>query len=88
MCVLSIKVPLRKKSGNLFNDPCILDFEFYVFITLLNGISSKSNLLSGSISCKKIKTNEMYKETYAEFFFATNDKHVQSDNRLKRVITP
>ena len=25
MCVLSIKVPIRKKSGNLFNDPCILN---------------------------------------------------------------
>ena len=24
MCVLSIKVPIRKKSGNLFNDPCKL----------------------------------------------------------------
>ena len=24
MCVLSIKVPIRKKSGNLFNDPSIL----------------------------------------------------------------
>ena len=23
MCVLSIKVPIRKKSGNLFNDPCV-----------------------------------------------------------------
>ena len=23
MCVLSIKVPTRKKSGNSFNDPCI-----------------------------------------------------------------
>ena len=23
MCVLSIKVPIRKKSGNLFNDPHI-----------------------------------------------------------------
>ena len=23
MCVLSIKVPIRKKSGNLFNDPCM-----------------------------------------------------------------
>ena len=22
LCVLSIKVPIRKKSGNLFNDPC------------------------------------------------------------------
>ena len=26
MCVLSIKVPIRKKYGNLFNDPCILTF--------------------------------------------------------------
>ena len=24
MCVLPIKVPIRKKSGNLFNEPCIL----------------------------------------------------------------
>ena len=24
MCVLSLKVPIRKKSGNLFNDPCWL----------------------------------------------------------------
>ena len=27
MCVLSIKVPIRKKSGNLFNDP-----RMYVYI--------------------------------------------------------
>ena len=26
ICVLSIKVPIRKKSGNLFNDPRILVF--------------------------------------------------------------
>ena len=26
MCVLSIKVPIRKKSGNLFNVPCICLF--------------------------------------------------------------
>ena len=25
MCVLSIKVPIRKKSGNFFNDPRIRD---------------------------------------------------------------
>ena len=25
MCVLSINVPMRKKSGNLFNDPCMLN---------------------------------------------------------------
>ena len=27
MCILSIKVPIRKKSGNLFNDPRI-----YIYI--------------------------------------------------------
>ena len=27
MCVLSIKVPIRKKSGNLFNDPRISLFK-------------------------------------------------------------
>ena len=26
MCVLSIKVPIRKKSGNLFNDPRIYEY--------------------------------------------------------------
>ena len=32
MCVLSIKVPIRKKSGNLFNDPYILDNFIVCFI--------------------------------------------------------
>ena len=30
MCVLSIKVPIRKKTGNLFNDPRIY-IEIYLF---------------------------------------------------------
>ena len=29
MCVLSIKVPIQKKSGNLFNDPHINIYEGY-----------------------------------------------------------
>ena len=34
MCVLSIKVPIRKKSGNLFNDPRIKNsyLKLWVFI--------------------------------------------------------
>ena len=28
ICVLSIKVPIRKKSGNLFNEPCIYPKQF------------------------------------------------------------
>ena len=31
MCVLSIKVPIRKKSGNLFNDPRIYIY-IYIYI--------------------------------------------------------
>ena len=31
MCVLSIKVPKRKKSGNLFNDPRVY---IYIYISL------------------------------------------------------
>ena len=33
MCVLSIKVPIRKKSGNLFNDPRTspkLEIKFFI----------------------------------------------------------
>ena len=30
MCVLSIKVPIRKKSRDLFNDPCISFFTHWV----------------------------------------------------------
>ena len=30
MCVLSIKVPIRKKSGNLFNDPCMCLYIRYI----------------------------------------------------------
>ena len=32
MCVLSIKVPIRKKSGNLSNEPCIY---IYIYIYML-----------------------------------------------------
>ena len=31
MCVLSIKMPIRKKSGNLFKDPCIYIY-IYIYI--------------------------------------------------------
>ena len=36
MCVLSIKVPIRKKSGNLFNDPRnnLFVFRFQIFLFL------------------------------------------------------
>ena len=31
MCVLSIKVPIRKKSGNLFNDPRVYIY-IYIYV--------------------------------------------------------
>ena len=37
MCVLSIKVPIRKKSGNLFNDPRM--YESYTWRIALANIS-------------------------------------------------
>ena len=41
MCALSIKVPIRKKSGNLFNDPriyvCVC---VHGLVSLFNGIST------------------------------------------------
>ena len=37
MCVLSIKVPIQKKSGNLFNDPRI----YFLKIILKNDIAEK-----------------------------------------------
>ena len=32
MCILSIKVPIRKKSGNLFNDPRTLKLTKLIYI--------------------------------------------------------
>ena len=32
MCVLSIKVPIRKKSGNLFNDPRIYSVRVFFLL--------------------------------------------------------
>ena len=33
MCLLSIKVPIRKMSGNLFNGPCI-NIYIYIYICI------------------------------------------------------
>ena len=46
MCVLSIKVPIRKKSGNLFNDPHIY---IYIYIYTHTHRLSKRNVGEVSI---------------------------------------
>ena len=51
MSVLSIKVPIRQKSGNIFNDSCIFDMYIYEQDLTLNDIL-------GLISEKKKPTNK------------------------------
>ena len=41
MCVLSIKVPIGKKSGNLFNDPRLYIY-IYIYIYIIVSVSEKS----------------------------------------------
>ena len=48
MCVLSIKVPIRKKSGNFFNDPRIYCLCFF-FCNLICSLSSFSFCLRLSV---------------------------------------
>ena len=43
MCVLSIKVPIRKKSGNLFNDPRIYIYIYIMVIVVGNGLGNTSS---------------------------------------------
>ena len=46
MCVLSIKVPIRKKSGNLFNDPRMYPFARGVMVIVLgngHGVTSSNS---------------------------------------------
>ena len=56
MCALSIKVPIRKKSGNLFNEPCIYtggNFNFFYYTNssiVVCNVNSKSCFFSSSSS--------------------------------------
>ena len=43
MCVLSIKASIRKKSGNLFNDPRIFISTFFVYLFLVTVLSNTNN---------------------------------------------
>ena len=51
MCVLSIKVPIRKKSGNLFNDPCMYIYMYiYIYICTVSwGCRIHRLLFSGGV---------------------------------------
>ena len=51
MCVLSINVPIRKKSGNLFNDPRIYIY-IYIYIS-----SQRPKTVGVDYSCIEYKRN-------------------------------
>ena len=53
MCVLSVKVPTRKKSGNLFNDQRIY---IYIYIYIYEALRvSKMNVSKGTGNKKVVK---------------------------------
>ena len=53
MCVLSIKVPIRIKSGNLFNDPCscciLVRADCLAFARPYVGVHRSTSLMSSSL---------------------------------------
>ena len=57
MCVLSVKVPIGKKSGNLFNDPrmkvTMIPVVVGVLVTIFKGLEKK---------LKKQKKNRNYSD--------------------------
>ena len=73
MCVQSIKVPIQKKSGNLFNDPRIINTRYvntfcrYIlkqacanyFYTWLNGFELFYSASKFALCCIKLVTVEL-----------------------------
>ena len=55
MCVLSIKVPIRKKSGNFFNDPCRLLFLCFLIRRLILRVHTQE--AKKNIRLKKTPSN-------------------------------
>ena len=60
MCVLSIKVPIRKKSGNLFNDPRITEATKRVS----NGLDKSQQELEIRGRIETIQTTALLKESW------------------------
>ena len=57
MCVLSIKMPIRKKSGNLFNDPRIYIY-IYIHVYTLSDKSIQPLLVIFDSHPKSVIFNE------------------------------
>ena len=62
MCVLSIKVPIQKKSGNLFNDPHM--FFYQTFCVPCDFLWSASQHLFNKNKNIELKNNENIKLEY------------------------
>ena len=62
MCIISIKVPIRKKSGNLFNDPRIY---IYIYIykrdapKLKHGYENQNKTLCICVFSLKVKIRSL-----------------------------
>ena len=56
-CVYYQKVPIRKKSGNLFNDPRIFNFHIYIYIYIYHCILF--GLITRVKNCRKCKALHM-----------------------------
>ena len=68
MCVLSIKVPLRNKCGNLFNDPRIyiyiyiyinFDIIFFVFLHILRNFFTKEIVIPCFTCLLKLNVSQL-----------------------------
>ena len=74
MCVLSIKVPIRKKSGNLFNEPRILFF----FLPFL--ISSQLQQINKKITIEWGKKKKIVKHKHQNLL-TTPQKYTHTTNK-------
>ena len=54
MCVLSIKMPIRKKSGNLFNGPHILDEGLELSVGIICAVVWVSVISSFHLVCGSV----------------------------------
>ena len=88
MCVLSIKVPIRKKSGNFFNDPRVYIY-IYICLSILARelmvstcvIQSSSNKMSSSVS-NRIK----FKQKKVNAYKLNSQAYIGSTDGYKVVI--
>ena len=79
MCVLSIKVPIRKKSGNLFNDPRIYIYIYiYSYIYILWHAQNLRIALSNAYIVDPFSRSRLVRETLR--LLSNNVKYIKVVN--------